>query len=126
MIELKQTRTAKVRVFLSPPVAALGVYPRVTGLAQGDQIISRMCAAFGQRDLVVYFLGRRKSAFMLTQLAHRMRLHIAVADSFPCASVPTAYSRVAVVLLVALGFQLGVFFTEPSVCKSWTAGVRTR
>lgn len=66
MIELKQTRTAKVRVFLSPPVAALGVYPRVTGLAQGDEIVSRVCAAFGQRDLVVNFLGRYKPAFMLT------------------------------------------------------------
>ena len=92
--------------------------PRVAGFAQGDEVLSIMRSTIGQRDFMVDFLGRNQDTFGLAQLAHGMRLHIAVADSFPCASVPTAYSRVAVVLLIALGFQLGVFFTEPSVCKS--------
>lgn len=87
----------------------------MAGLAKGNQIISCVSAALGQGHLVVDFLGRNQSAFLLAHLTQRMLLHIAVTDTLPSPSVSTAYSRVSVVLLVAFGFCLCVFLTEPAV-----------
>lgn len=55
-----------------PLIAALGVDPRVTGLAQGDEVLSIMRSTIGQRDFMVDFLGRNQDTFGLAQLAHRM------------------------------------------------------
>lgn len=85
-----------------------------------------MRPAFGQRFLMVYFLDRHKNSFPIALLTERVRLYIAVTDSFPCSPVPTVYSRVPAILLVAFVHKLRVFLTEPPVGKFWTAGIRTR
>ena len=85
-----------------------------------------MRPAFGQGFLMVYFLNRHKNSFPVTQFTERMSLYIAVTDSFPCTSVPTAYSRVPAILLVASVHKLCMFLTEPPVRKFRTAGIRTR
>ena len=85
-----------------------------------------MRPAFGQRFLMVYFLDRYKNPFPIALLTERVRLYIAVTDSFPCTPIPTAYSRVPAILLVAFVHKLRVFLTEPPVGKFRTAGIRTR
>lgn len=85
-----------------------------------------MRPAFGQRFFMVYFLDRHKNSFLITNFTERVRLYIAVTDSFPCTPIPTAYSRIPAILLIAFVLQLRVFLTEPSVGKFRTAGIRTR
>ena len=75
---------------------------------------------------MVYFLDRYKDSFPITNFTEQVCLYIAVTDSFPCSPVPTAYSRVPAILLVAFVHKLRVFLTEPPVGKFWTAGIRTR
>ena len=84
-----------------------------------------MSATFRKRNLVVYLLGRRQPSVLLAQLADGMLLHIAVADVFPDPSIPAAYSWIPVVLLVALGFYLGVFLAESSIGQLGAAGIGT-
>lgn len=85
-----------------------------------------MRPTFGQWLLMVYFLDRHKNPFPIALLTERVRLYITVTDSFPCTPVPTAYSRVPAILLVAFVHKLRVFLTEPPVCMFRTAGIRTR
>ena len=61
---------------------------------------------------MVYFLDRYKDPFPITNFTERVRLYIAVTDSFPCSPVPTVYSRVPAILLVAFVHKLRVFLTE--------------
>ena len=75
---------------------------------------------------MVYFLDRYKNPFPVTQFTERVCLYIAVTDSFPRPPVPTAYSRVPAILLVASVHKLCMFLTEPPVRKFRTAGIRTR
>ena len=83
-----------------------------------------MSAAFGERYLVMDFLGSYQDTSGLAQFTHRMLLDIAVTNTLPRPSIPTAYSRVTVVLLVAFGFQLGVFLAEPAIRQLGASGVR--
>lgn len=85
-----------------------------------------MHPAFGQRFLMVYFLNRYKKPFLIALLTEWVRLYIAVTDSFPRPPVPTAYSRVPAILLVASVHKLCMFLTEPPVRKFRTAWIRTR
>ena len=85
-----------------------------------------MRPAFGQRFLMVYFLNRYKKPFLIALLTEWVRLYIAVTDSFPRPPVPTAYSRVPAILLVASVHKLCMFLTEPPVRKFRTAWIRTR
>jgi len=74
-----------------------------------------MCSTFRKRYFVMHLFGRHKQSLFKTLLAQRVLLHITISDSFPSSAVPTAYSRVSVVLLVALCFLLCVFLAEPPV-----------
>ena len=94
-------------------------------LAEGNQIIPRVCAAFRQRYFVVYFLCGSQPAVLLTQFAQRMLLHIAVTGTLPSSSISAAGLRIAVVLLIALGFQLGMLLTEPAIRQLGAAGIGT-
>ena len=51
---------------------------------------------------------------------------VTVTDTLPGSAVPTAYCWITVVLLIASGFYLGVFLTEPSMGQLGAAGKRTR
>ena len=108
-----------------PAVAALGVDSGVAGLAQGNEIVSRVGSAFSQRLFVVHLFGGGQSAIPQAQLTQRMLLDVPVADALPGAAIPTAYSRVTVVLLVAFGFRFGVLLAEPAIRQLGASGVRT-
>lgn len=92
-------------------------------LAEGNQILPRVCAAFGQRLDVVNFLRLDIAAFLQTQFSQRMGGGIAVADAFPCPTVPAFGFRGAVIFLIPLGFQLGVLLTKSAVCQLGAAGI---
>jgi len=85
-----------------------------------------MRSAFCQRDLMVYFLYRHELSVRLTKFTQRVRLCVAVSDAFPCATIPTAYSRVSVVLLVAFVFHFLMLRAKPTVCQLRTARIGTR
>ena len=84
-------------------------------LAEGNQILPCVGAAFGQRLDVVNFLRFDIAVLLQTQFAQRMGSGVAVADAFPCPAVPALGFRIAVIFFIPLGFQLGVFLTEPAV-----------
>lgn len=84
------------------------------------------CYFFCQRQLVVYFFHRPQQPLPLALLAEGMLCGITVTDSFPCPPVPTAYSRVAVVLLIAAVLLLPMLLTKPPLCQLGTAGEGTR
>ena len=92
-------------------------------LAEGDQILPCVCAAFRQRFDVVNFLRFDISAFLQTQFAQRMGSGVAVADAFPCPTVSALGFRIAVIFFIPLGFQLGVFLTISAVCQLGAAWV---
>lgn len=98
-----------------PAVTALCVDLAVTGLAQCHEVISCMSATLRQGLEVVDFLGGNKPSFFLAMLTQRMRLDIAVTDSFPGTSVTAAGSRVTVVAFITLCLLLCVFLAEPSI-----------
>ena len=98
-----------------PSVTALRMDSGMARLAEGDQILPSVCAAFRQRVDVVNFLRLDIAAFLQTQFAQRMGSGVAVADAFPCPTVPALGFRIAVIFFIPLGFQLGVFLTEPAV-----------
>lgn len=47
------------------------------------------------------FIYLHNNSVLIALFTERMCFHIAVSDSFPSSAVPTAYSRITVVLLVA-------------------------
>ena len=73
----------------------------------------------------MHLFCRYKPSVLLAQLTHRVLLYISVPYPLPHTSVATAGLRISVVLFVPLSLLLGVFLTEPSVGKPWTAGVGT-
>lgn len=109
-----------------PTVTTLRMYTAVAALAQRDQVIPRMSTALGQRYDVMHLLDRHDNPSLKTLLAKRMFLCIGCTDAAPSPSVPTAYSRIPVVLLVASVFFFLVFLAEPSVCQVGTARMGTR
>ena len=92
-------------------------------LTKGNQILRSMSTSFREGQLVVDLFGGCQLSVLLAQLTQRVGFCVAVTDAFPSSAIPTAYSRVTVVLLIALGFLLCVFLTEPSMGQLGTAGV---
>ena len=109
-----------------PAVTTLRMYTAVAALAQRDQVISRMRTALGKRYDMMHFLNRNYDPTLEALLTERMLLCIGSTDAAPSPSVPTAYSRIPVVLLVAGIFFFLVFLAEPSVCQVGTARMGTR
>ena len=109
-----------------PPITALCMDLAMAGLAQCNEVISCMGTAFSQRFHVVDFLRLHKLTGLKAYLAQRVLTYIAVTDALPCTTIATMRCRVTVILLIALGFLLCVFLTEPPLSKPRTAGVRTR
>ena len=108
-----------------PSVTTFRMDFRVTRLTQRDKITLFVCSSLGQRQLVMHLFYRTKQTFPVALLTERVLGYIAVTDSFPRPAIPTAYSRVPVVLLVALVLLPLVFLTEPSFRKVGTAGKGT-
>lgn len=98
-----------------PSVTALGMDPCMTLLAQGNEVTPVMRSTLGQRFLVVYLFGLHQDSLGIALLTERVLCCIAVTDSLPCPSIPTAYSRISVVLLVAFVLLFLMLLAEPSV-----------
>ena len=109
-----------------PPVTALRMNPCMARLAQRHKVSLVMRAALCQRQLVVYLLHRMQQPFLITLLTERVLCGVAVTDSFPRPPIPTAYSRVTVVLLVAAVLLLFMLLTEPPVRQLRASGEGTR
>ena len=108
--------TEKVpEIFIPLPVAEVVVYFRMAGLTKAHEVVPCVSAAFGNGQNVVNFLYRSQSTFLETLFAQRMLCGVAVTDAFPCSAVPTADSRVSVILLVPFVLKPCVFFTEPTI-----------
>lgn len=88
-----------------PAVTLLGVYPCVAALAESHEIIPVVRPALGERELVVYLLGRRINTVLQALLAQRVGGGVAVTDTFPRPTVPLAHRWVTVVPLVAFILQ---------------------
>jgi hypothetical protein len=71
----------------------------------------------------MYLLDRNNDASLAALLTQGMFLDIAVSDSLPCSSVPTVYSRISVVLLVASVLLFGMLLTEPLICQFGASGM---
>ena len=85
-----------------------------------------MRSAFRERNFVMHLFGRHELSVFQTLLTEWVCLHITISNTFPSSAVPTAYSRVSVVLLVAFCFLLCVFLTEPSFRQSGATWERAR
>ena len=96
----------------------------MAGLAQCNEVIPCMGTAFSQRLAVVNFFSLYKPTFFEAHLTQGMLTHIAVTDALPCTAIASPGIRVAVILLIALGFLLCVFLAEPAVSQLGTAGMR--
>lgn len=108
-----------------PAITTLRMYTAVAALAQRDQIIPRMCTALRKRYDVMHLLDRHDNPTLETFLAERMLLHVGRSDSRPGSPVPTAYSRISVVLLVACVLLFLMFLAVPSVSQVGTPRPRT-
>ncbi len=100
--------------------------PCMAGLAQRHEVLLVMRPALCQWQLMVYFLHRPQQSFLLALLTERMLGCIAVTDTLPCPPIPTAYSRVAVVLLVAAVLLPLMLLTEPPFRQLRASGEGTR
>ena len=109
-----------------PSVTITSCYLRVTRLTQGHKIVRCVCTTTGERDYVMDFLGWCNLSVLQTHLTKRMLCCVSVTDAFPSSAIPSFGFRVTPILFVALVLKLFVFFTEPSVCKFGTSGMRTR
>ena len=70
----------------------------------------------------MHFLCLNKNSFSITDLTKRMLAYKFVSDMLPSSAVPTAYSRISAVLLVAFIFFLLMFLTKSPIRKlraSW-------
>lgn len=112
--------------FISPTITILCMDSCMTGLTKSNQIASLVGSAFRQRNLMVHFLCFHKDSFVITDFTKRMFAYIFVSDTFPSSAVPTAYSRISVVLLVAFVLFLFMLLTKPSLCKFWASRITAR
>lgn len=108
-----------------PAVTTLRMYTAVTAFAQRDQVIPRMSTTLGQGYNVMHLLNRYDDPTLKTLLAKRMLLCIGCTDTAPSTSIPTVYSRIPVVLLVASVLLFLMFLAVPPVSQVGTARPRT-
>ena len=73
----------------------------------------------------MHFFNRYNHTLLETDLTEGMGLHIGIADTFPDSSIPTAYSRISVILLVACVFLFRMLFTISSFSKVRTSWYST-
>lgn len=109
-----------------PPITTLCMNPCMARLTQRHKVSLVMRPALRQWQLVVYLLNRTQNTFLVTLLTERVLCSVAVTDSFPCPPVPTAYSRVTVVLLVAAVLLFLMLLTKASLCQLRASGEGTR
>jgi hypothetical protein len=102
-------------LFASLIITTLCMDLGMTAFAKRNQIVSVMGSTFRQWFLMMNLIYRNDDPFLKAQLTKRMGLNIAVTDSFPCPSVPAAYSFISAILLVGTVGLLLMFLTVPTV-----------
>ena len=75
---------------------------------------------------MVHFLCLHKNSLVITNFTKRMFAYKFISDTFPSSAVPTAYSRISVVLLVAFVLFLLVLLTKSSFRKFWASWITAR
>jgi hypothetical protein len=99
----------------------------VTGFTKGHEIALLIAAAFGEWKDVVDFLCGCQLTLLLAFLAERVRLDVAVTDSFPASAVALIGLGVTLVLVVLFIHDLLMLGTVLLTCSEPTAaGVGTR
>ena len=109
-----------------PAISTLRMNTAVAAPAQREQVLPCMSPALGERHDVMHLLDRDNEPTLETLLTERMFLHIARTDTAPSPPVPTAYSRIPVILFVACVFLFLMFLAVPSVRQVRTARMGTR
>ncbi len=108
-----------------PAVTTFCMDTSVTAFTKCNEIAAVMGAALGERKAMVDFLGRNQHTLFVALLTEWMLLDIAVTDALPRTTIPTAYSRVSVVLLVALVLLAFMLRAKPTICQVGAAGMGT-
>jgi hypothetical protein len=98
----------------------------VAGFTKSHEIALLVTTAFGKWKDVVYLFGRSELALLLTFLAERMRLDVAVTDTLPSTTISLVGSGITfvlVVLFIHCFLMLGTVLLAYS--KPTAAGVST-
>lgn len=82
-----------------------------------------MGATLGERKNVVNLFGFSQNTLLVALLAERVGRNESIPDTLPGPPVTAVNGWAAVVLFIPLGFQLGVFLTEPAIGQLWAAWV---
>ena len=98
----------------------------VTGTTEAHKVVPCVSAALGNRDFMMHFLCRNKSAFLFATLTKRMLCDVSVSYAFPCTAVLLVDVWGTLVLVVLFPCDGCVLLTVLPVSKVGTAGVRTR
>lgn len=106
------TDTAFASFFFVPTISSLCMNPSMTAAAKRHQIAPVMCTAFRKWFLMMNSFNGSDDSFLKAHLTEGVGLDVGIPDAFPGSAVPTAYSRVPVVLLVVAVVLLRMFFTE--------------
>ena len=96
----------------------------VAGLTEAHEVVPCVSAAFGNGLNVVNFLYRGQPTFLKAHLTEGMLRRIAVTNAFPRSAVFAIDIGTALVFIVFAAFLRAVLFTELSVTKVRTAGMR--
>lgn len=85
-----------------------------------------MGAALGERKDVVNLLGLGQNALLVALLAEGVGRNEPIPDAFPGPPVPPVDCWTTTEPFILLGFQFGVFLTEPAIGQFWATWVRAR
>ena len=94
----------------------------VAGAAEGNKIISVVCAAVSKRQLVMHLFGWLVDAVLQALLAHGVFTDMAVTNSFPRSAVSFLGFRVTAVVVVLV---VGCLFMRRAVKLTVLGKVRT-
>ena len=98
----------------------------MTGFTKSHEVAFFVAATFGEREDVVYFLGRSKPALSFTLLTKRMGFDVAVTNSLPSSAVSFVGSRVAFILVIIFVHYLFMFLAVLlALGKPTAAGIST-
>ena len=108
-----------------PAVTALGSDAAVTWLTKSHEVIIIMCAAFAERNDVVYLLRSREPSLPVAFLAERVSSDVPVSYLPPLRAVPLRRIVGTLVLIVFFISKPLVLLAVPSFCKVRTARIGT-
>lgn len=109
-----------------PAVTALGSDAAVAWLTKSHKVIKIMCAAFAERNDVVYLLRRREPSLSVTLLAEWVSSDVPVSYLPPLRAVPLRGIVGTLVLIVFFISESLVLLTVPSFGKVRTARIGAR